>query len=223
MSEITLEKVDIVKERTGVTYAEAKEALENCNGDVVDALIYLEDKQKKCASEMSATKDEFVNWIKDIIKKGNVTRIRIKKEEKVLVDLPVNAGIAVTGLAYIVWSPLIALGVLTAVVTNVTVEITKTDGSVEVVNKLIKNTVTDVKDKFSGMTDSTVMKDMKDKISNFTGEVKEKMTDLKDDVKEKFTNKSNNSEQETTVYKYTVKFDEVADEKNKEESDNNNI
>ena len=39
--EITLEKVDQVRERTGVTYAEAKNALEVANGDVLEAIIYL--------------------------------------------------------------------------------------------------------------------------------------------------------------------------------------
>jgi NACalpha-BTF3-like transcription factor len=39
MSEITLEKIDIVRERTGANYSEAKEALEACEGNVVDALI----------------------------------------------------------------------------------------------------------------------------------------------------------------------------------------
>lgn len=37
--EITLEKVDQVKERTGVSYAEAKNALEVTNGDVLEAII----------------------------------------------------------------------------------------------------------------------------------------------------------------------------------------
>ena len=36
---ITLEMVDKVIERTGVSYAEAKEALENSNGDILDAII----------------------------------------------------------------------------------------------------------------------------------------------------------------------------------------
>jgi len=37
-----LEKVEKLREKTGVSYAEAKEALSNANGDLLDALIYLE-------------------------------------------------------------------------------------------------------------------------------------------------------------------------------------
>ena len=40
---------------------------------------------------------------------------------------------------------LIGIGLLTAVLTKVTIEITKADGTVEVVNTIIKNTVEDVK------------------------------------------------------------------------------
>lgn len=208
MSEITLEKVDIVRERTGVSYAEAKDALENCNGSVVDTLIYLEDKTQNTNKEkIYANKDEFIKWIKELIKKGNVTKIKIKKDDKVLVDVPINAGIAVTGLIYIIYAPLLAIGILTAVVTKVTIEITKADGSIEVVNSIIKNTMSDVKDKFSDMT----------------SEVKDKVNDITDDVKERINNKTKITDADSNIYKYTVKFDEVDNEKDKEESDSKGI
>lgn len=41
MENITLEKVDMIRERTGVSYEKAKEALEVCEGDVLEALIYI--------------------------------------------------------------------------------------------------------------------------------------------------------------------------------------
>ena len=41
--EITLEKIELVKDRTGVSYREAKEALEEANGSVVDAIINIEE------------------------------------------------------------------------------------------------------------------------------------------------------------------------------------
>ncbi len=41
--EITLEKIELVKDRTGVTYAEAKAALEEADGSVVDAIIAIEE------------------------------------------------------------------------------------------------------------------------------------------------------------------------------------
>lgn len=194
MNEITLEKIDVVRERTGVSYSEAKEALEANNANVVDAIIYIEKNKKSALDGIYTTKDEFLTWIKDLINKGNITRIKIKKEDKVLVDMPVNAGIAVGIVAYAVWAPLIAIGVIGAVVTNLTIEITKKDGSVEVINKIIKSTV----------------QDAKDKVNDVASGVKEKVNDVASDVKDKFSSKKqeSSSKDNDNVYTYTVKFDD---------------
>jgi len=42
--EITLEQVERLREKAGVSYAQAKEALEYSGGNLLDALIYLEEK-----------------------------------------------------------------------------------------------------------------------------------------------------------------------------------
>ncbi|MDT8715324.1 DUF4342 domain-containing protein [Clostridium sp. 19966] len=208
MSEITLEKVDQIRERTGITYAEAKEALEVADGDVLEALVYLENKQKGKGTFYN-TKEEFVGWIKDVINKGNVTRIKVKKDDRTLIDLPITAGLTVTGLTAVFATPLFTLGLVTAVVTKVTVEITKEDGSVEVVNKYIKGTVDDVKDKITNFGD---------KFSDIAEDVKGKITDFAEDIKTKMKNNSQNSkdESESNVYKYTVEFKE---EDKEEEND----
>ena len=41
--EITLEKIELVKDRTGVTYKDAKQALENSGRSIVDAIIEIEE------------------------------------------------------------------------------------------------------------------------------------------------------------------------------------
>lgn len=41
--EITIEQVEKLQERTNVSYAEAKNALEHTNGDLLEAVIYLEN------------------------------------------------------------------------------------------------------------------------------------------------------------------------------------
>ncbi|MCT8976240.1 DUF4342 domain-containing protein [Clostridium sp. CX1] len=194
MGEITLEKIDVVRERTGVSYTEAKEALEACEGNVVDALIYIEKNQQSTMDNIYTSKDDFLNWLKDLVKKGNINRIRIKKDDKVVVDIPVNAGIAAT-LTLLVWPPLIAIGILTAVVTKVTIEITKDDGTVEIVNKVIK----------SGVKDT--MEDVKETVKD----VKDKVFDAASTVKDKFAGKSDNKEEQNT-YQYTVKFEDIDSE-----------
>jgi translation elongation factor EF-Ts len=42
---ITLEKVDQVRERTGVSYQKAKEVLEQTEGDVLEAIVLLEQEK----------------------------------------------------------------------------------------------------------------------------------------------------------------------------------
>ncbi|MCL2628981.1 MAG: ubiquitin [Oscillospiraceae bacterium] len=44
-----LEKVEKLREKSSVTYAEAKEALDKSGGDILDALIYLENQGKSTA------------------------------------------------------------------------------------------------------------------------------------------------------------------------------
>jgi hypothetical protein len=41
-----IEQVERLREKANVTYEEAKEALDACNGDLLDAIIYLEKKGK---------------------------------------------------------------------------------------------------------------------------------------------------------------------------------
>ncbi len=48
-----LEKVELVREKTGVSYQEAKEALEATNYDVLDAIIWLENTGKTVAQTAS--------------------------------------------------------------------------------------------------------------------------------------------------------------------------
>ena len=121
--EITLEAIDAVRERTGVSYKEAKEALEQAGGSVVDAIVLLEEKS-------TAKTDDVLEKIKAAVKEGNVNKIRVKRDGKVLLTVPVNAGIAggLVGLAVAPW-----WGVLAAAAAaygfNCKFEIVKEDGS----------------------------------------------------------------------------------------------
>lgn len=181
MEEITLEKIDLVRERTKASYSESKEALTIAEGNVVDAIIYLEEGRKE-EKKNFATKNEFFEMVKKLVKKGNVNRIKIKKDEKILIDVPVNAGVAAGAIALInpIVLTVLAVGTIGAMYTKLTVEVTKEDGSIEVINKYVVNTVASVKDK---------------------------VNDLKDDIKDKFSKNKGESEEDNT-YSYKVKFEE---------------
>ncbi len=198
--EIKLEDVDKVIERTGVSYKEAKEALEMSNGDILDAIIYAEENLKNNKlekEEKGQTIEEFKLWLKELINKGNVARIKIKKDEQVLVDVPVNAGIAATVIG-LVMPPLLAFGVIAAVATKVTIEITKTDGSIEVVNKYVSKAADGVVNKASNMAE-----EIKNKFSGVNVNKKDKK-DKKDKVE--FDNNA--------VFTYRVDFDDEEEKEN---------
>jgi len=96
-----LEKVDVIRERTGVDYEQAVETLRSVDGDVLEAIIKLEkeEKQKYTKEEFQVRGQQVIGRVKDLIRKGNVTRIRVKKDDRVLVDIPVTAGVVGTVIA----------------------------------------------------------------------------------------------------------------------------
>ncbi|WP_051600610.1 DUF4342 domain-containing protein [Eubacterium sp. AB3007] len=93
--EITLEKIELVKDRTGVTYKEAKDALEAAEGNVVDAIIAIEDSvdSQTSSKKIGAKGEALVDKIKDVIRKGNVSRIQVTKDDELILNIPLSAGI----------------------------------------------------------------------------------------------------------------------------------
>ena len=71
-----------------------------------------------------------VGKIKEMVKKGNVSRILVKRKGEDVLNIPVNAGVvgAVVGLAYAKWALLAA--VLATLGLGCTVEIIRDDGAV---------------------------------------------------------------------------------------------
>jgi len=88
-----LEKIDILQERMNVSYEEARMALEAVNWDVVDALVKLEKDEKSRKEEFFVRGNDLVEKVKELVRKGNVTKIRVKQDGKTLVEIPVTAGV----------------------------------------------------------------------------------------------------------------------------------
>lgn len=108
--DINLEKIELVKDRTGCTYAEAKEALEKADGSVVDAIIDIEEKlnSEYDAVDGGSLKDSPVfAKMKEIVDKGNVTKILVKKGNKTIVNFPLTAG--VIGAVLVPWGAILGI------------------------------------------------------------------------------------------------------------------
>lgn len=135
----TLEMVEKLKERAGVSYEEAKHALEQSNDDMLDAMIYLE-KQGKVnppkndgrfttrreaqneQAEPDANADEdsgqtagqvlsrFFNWILRLIKKGNENSFEIWHKGTRKLNMPITVMVLLVVFCFWITIPLIIIG-----------------------------------------------------------------------------------------------------------------
>jgi len=154
--EITLEQIELVKDRTGVSYKEAKEALEYAGGNVVDAIIYIEDNIDAAGTANEGSKvDDFKKFVTETVKKGNVNRIKVYKDDELVVNLPLSAGIV--GVILFRWWGIIAAVVATGV-TKCRVELVKEDGTVIDITDKASDAFDTVKDKSGVIVDEALDK-----------------------------------------------------------------
>lgn len=104
---ITLEKIDNLRERANVSYAEAKEALEKNEGNMIDAIIYLESEDKtvydrakraetfkrekeraeRRKEKFQSNADDFTNGLKKMFDTLNETRVVMYNDSRVVFDV----------------------------------------------------------------------------------------------------------------------------------------
>ncbi|HOP73813.1 MAG TPA: DUF4342 domain-containing protein [Bacillota bacterium] len=118
-----LQKIDVLRERMNVSYEEARSTLEAVNWDIVEALVKLEQDEKSRKEEIFVRGNELVEKVKELVRKGNVTKIRVKQDGKTLVEIPVTAGVVGALLA-----PQLALiGAVATLVSRSSLEIEKSN------------------------------------------------------------------------------------------------
>lgn len=172
-NEITIEKIDaIIQRMPNVTYAEAKQALIDYNGDVIEAIISLEStdnsidstiskktKQAKKAVEDMLSKDsedlkDIKDQAKELLKRSSVIRVIIDRNNKVIMNIPLTVG--VVGVALL---PIYTLvGLSAAVIGKCRIKIqNEDDGSIvdlgelneeklNMLKQMLVNTAKEVKD-----------------------------------------------------------------------------
>jgi hypothetical protein len=118
-----LEKLDILRDRGRIGYLEARNLLAETEGDLIEALVRLEQRGTFTREKIHAKGNEIVEKVKEIIHQGNVTRIRVKTRDDVILDMPVTAGAAVA-----VFAPyLTLLGAVAAIATQCSIEIERAE------------------------------------------------------------------------------------------------
>ena len=173
--EITLEKIELVKDRTGVSYKEAKEALEFAGGNVVDAIIYIEENiDHEFSTKEKKVVNKVMDNVKEAVRKGNVTKIRIYHGDDVVLNLPVSFG--VVGTVLFPWGAVASA--VAAAVTKCRVELIKEDGSVIDVSEKTSSAFETVKEK-----GGVVVDEMMDKGSELYASAKVKGAEIYETAK----------------------------------------
>lgn len=170
MSSITIEMVDKVMERVpSASYKEVKEALIHSDGDILEAIIYLEEnsgavkakkkvedffeKSKEDAEEVRKNTEEKIGkdveelkaQLKELFDKSNRVRVVVEKEDKVIMNIPFTVG--VLGIAIM---PLITiLGLSAAVLSKYRIKIqNEADGETVDLGELNEEKAVVLKDMF---------------------------------------------------------------------------
>lgn len=143
--EITLEKIELVKDRTGASYKEAKEALEACDGSVVDAIISIEETINNDFEGVTADnfKDSAVySKMKALVDKGNMSRIVIKKDDEIVLNFPLTAG--VVGALLVPWG--VIFGIIATIGFKCKVEFINHEGETVDINGKVVDSYNRAKD-----------------------------------------------------------------------------
>jgi hypothetical protein len=120
-----LEKIDILRARTGASYTEAKEVLDDACGDVVQALIELEERNRHLTEKLQGHSREFMGQLRHCLSRGHRTKIKLTKEGETVFEVPATLGVAVLlGALYSnEFAVMGAVGAVTAMANDYRIEI----------------------------------------------------------------------------------------------------
>jgi len=144
--QITLEMVDEVIDRTGVSYRLAKDTLEKFDGDVVESIIYLEESKAAPNDEKKEkilNGQEIVDRLKALVNEGLVNQIIIERKGKIILEIPIVAG-AISAIIFV--TPTVA-AIIAAVATGCEIKIVKKDGGIINFNEMTQEKYEDIKSK----------------------------------------------------------------------------
>jgi len=190
MENDTFNKIDEIIKRTNTDYGTAKEALEAANGDVLEAIILIENQQK--GSTGSFRGEQIMAQLKDILAKGNATKLTIKKDNEVIVNIPITAGLVSAFIAPF----LSAAGITVALLAKCSVEITQTDGKIIDLGQKVDEGIDAVKD---------AMHDIKKGAQNLKDDLRTGSKNIKDDIKTGAENVKDNIKAEAENMKDDLK------------------
>ena len=88
-----------------------------------------EGEDKSWTEEIEVAGGQLVDRVKELVNEGNVRRLIIRSgDDKVLLEVPLTAGVAVGGVVTIIAPVLAALGALAALIARVKLQVVRTEG-----------------------------------------------------------------------------------------------
>lgn len=117
-----------VAEEPAVEQSQAEEASEeSAEEPAADEAPLTDEDLKKFA-------DDLVSKIKALVAEGNVSRIRIRKDDTIILNLPLSVGIIGTALGLMAAPWAVILATISTIGFKCTVEVEKKDGSITVIH-----------------------------------------------------------------------------------------
>lgn len=108
---VTFEQVEKLRGITGVSFNDAKEALEKCDGDMLEAVLLLERSGKVKSNEQTASTSstfqeqkqeektnpkqedgltKFIDWLKHVLYLGNINDFVVYKADRDVIAIPLT-------------------------------------------------------------------------------------------------------------------------------------
>ena len=113
-----------VAEEPAAEEPQTEEAAEEPAGEEVPLT---DDDLKKFADDMVAK-------VKEVVEEGNVSRIRIRKGDTIILNLPLSVGLIGTALGLVAAPWAVILGTISTIGFKCTVEVEKKDGTVTIIH-----------------------------------------------------------------------------------------
>ena len=139
------------------------------------------------STKIEALVNTAMSKVKELVNKGNISKISVKKGDDSIVNIPVNVGIV--GAVLAPWGVIAAA--IAAFGFKCKVELTTDDGKVIDVSEKVGNVAETVKEKSSVVVDEikersgAVMGDLKEKAPDYVEKVKDASQDVINNFKEK--------------------------------------
>ena len=142
-NKITNEEIIVTEEEKVVEVPKAEEPAVETSTEETAA----EEPQSEGAAEEPASEeepltdddlkkfaDDMVSKIKELVAEGNVSRIRIRKGDTIILNLPLSVGLIGTALGLVAAPWAVILGTISTIGFKCTVEVEKKDGTVTIIH-----------------------------------------------------------------------------------------